>query len=100
MAWQAVSDNVIQANFKVDDEPITLTLSIDDHGKLLNVSLPRWSDATEDKNWQYIPFSGKIQAEQTFSGYTIPTQIEVGYWFGTDKYWAFFQAAIKRIKFD
>lgn len=99
VAWQAVSDNVIQANFRVDDEPITLTLNIDDNGKLLNVSLPRWSDATEDKNWQYISFSGKIQAEQTFGGYTVPTQIDVGYWFGTERYWAFFQATINRAEF-
>ena len=99
VTWQTVSDNVIQANFKVDDEPITLTLNIDDDGKLLNVSLPRWSDATEDQNWQYIPFGGKIQAEQTFSGYTIPTQMNVGYWFGTKRYWAFFQAAIEQVRY-
>ena len=95
VAWQVISKNTIQANFTVDNEPITLTLNIDSNGKLLSVSLPRWADKTEDGNWGYIPFGGKIQAEKTFDGYTIPSQLNVGYGAGTDKYQAFFQATIK-----
>ena len=94
IAWRAISNSTIQANFKIDGEPITLNLTIDRDGKLLSLSLPRWADDTEDKNWQYIPFGGKIQAEQTFDGYTVPCELNAGYWFGTDRYWTFFQATI------
>lgn len=100
VAWRAISDDTIQANFEIDNEPITLTLHIDDYGKLLGISLPRWSDNTADKNWQYIPFGAEIQAEATFDGYTIPAQMNVGYWLGTDKYWTFFQATIARVGFS
>ena len=100
VAWQAIDKNTIQANFQLDDEPITLTLNINDDGKLLSVSLLRWSNSTEDKSWQYIPFGGKVEAEATFDGYTVPTQLNVGYWFGTDKYWAFFQATVSRAEFN
>jgi hypothetical protein len=99
VVWQAVSDNIIQANFEIDNEPITLTLNIDCHGKLLNLSLPRWGDVTEDKDWQYIPFGGEVEAEKTFSGYTIPVRMHAGYWFGTDRYWAFFQATVEHVEF-
>ncbi|MBE9045960.1 hypothetical protein IQ255_16375 [Pleurocapsales cyanobacterium LEGE 10410] len=99
VAWQAIDQNKIQANFKIDNEPITLNLTIDRDGRLLNLSLPRWADATEDKTWQYIPFGGEIQAEQTFGGYTIPSKMDAGYWFGTDEYWAFFESTIERAKF-
>lgn len=100
VVWQAISDNTIRANFEVDREPITLTLNIDSYGKVLNISLPRWGDSTEDKNWQYIPFGGEVEAEAIFNGYTIPAKMNAGYWFGTDNYWAFFQAIIERAKFN
>ena len=99
VVWQVISKNTIQANFAVDNEPITLTLNIDKNGKLLSVSLPRWADKTEDSNWGYIPFGGKIQAEKTFDGYTVSSQLNVGYGAGTDKYQAFFQATIEQAKF-
>ncbi len=95
VTWQAISHNTIQANFQIDDEPITLTLNIDHDGKLLKVSLPRWGDKTETGNWQYLPFGAEVQAEETFDGYTIPSKIIVGWWFGTDNYSAFFQSTIK-----
>lgn len=99
VAWQAISDNTIQANFEIDNEPISLTLYIDDYGKLFGISLPRWGDNTADKNWQYIPFGAEIQAEATFGGYTIPARMNVGYWLSTDKYWTFFQATLNRVEF-
>ena len=99
VAWQAIDRNNIQASFEIDNEPITLNLSIDNEGRLLNLSIPRWADATEDKNWQYIPFGGEIAAEQTFGGYTVPSKMDAGYWFGTDKYWTFFQATIEQASF-
>lgn len=100
VAWQAIDSDTIQADFQINNEPITLTLNIDDDGKLLSIFLPRWSDSTEDKSWQHIPFGGKVEAEATFGGYTVPTQLNVGYWIGTNKYWAFFQATISRAQFS
>lgn len=94
VVWQAISANNIQANFEIDSEPITLNLTIDRDGRLLSLSVARWGENAEDKNWQYIPFGGKVEAEQTFGGYTIPSELNAGYWFGTDRYWAFFQANI------
>lgn len=99
VTWQTLSHNTIQANFKIDRESITLTLTIDADGKIVELSLPRWADETES-DWQYIPFGGKIEAEKTFSGYTVPTNIIAGYWFGTEKYRPFFQSCIEQAKFS
>ena len=100
VSWQAIAHNTIQANLKIDNEPITLTLTIDSDGKLLKLSLPRWGDKTEKGDWQYITFGGEVQAEKTFGGYTVPSKISAGWWFGTDKYWAFFQPTIEQAKFN
>ncbi|PLZ53940.1 DUF6544 family protein, partial [Fischerella thermalis] len=73
--WQAIDERTVQASFVIDDEPVTLRLIVDADGKVLQLSLPRWGDATEDGSWNYIPFGVEFQAEQQFGGFTIPSQM-------------------------
>ncbi|AFZ32502.1 hypothetical protein Glo7428_4052 [Gloeocapsa sp. PCC 7428] len=96
--WQALDENTIQASLKVDSEPVTLTLTIDADGKPEKLSFPRWSDLAKDKDWTYIPMGGEFSAERTFNGYTIPSQIILGYYFGT-QYFESFQATLEQAEF-
>lgn len=98
--WQAIDEKTVQANFVIDDEPVTLTLIVDADGKLLKLSLPRWGDTTEDGSWDYIPFGVEFQAEQQFGGFTIPSQMNAGWWFGTERYLEFFRATIAKAEFE
>ncbi len=98
--WQAIDNNTIEANIKVDGESVTLTFVIDSNGKLLKMSLPRWGDKTEDGSHTYIPFGGECLSERIFGGFTIPDQINAGWWFGTDKYFKFFRATIEQAEFN
>lgn len=106
--WQAIDDHTIQANLKVDDEPVTLTFVIDSNGKLLEGYTLRWGDyltgettshRTKNTSWKYIPMGGKCYAEHTFSGFTIPSQVGVGWWFGSEQYFEFFQATVEQAEF-
>jgi hypothetical protein len=99
VSWQAIDENTIQASLKIDGEPVTLTLIIDADGKLLKLSVPRWGEHTEDGSFAYIPFGGEVQEERTFGGLTIPSQMAVGWWFGTDRYSEFFCATIEQAEF-
>lgn len=99
VTWQAIDDNTIQASLKVDGEPVTLTMIIDAAGKLLKLSLLRWGEYTEDGHFDYIPFGGEIAGEKTFGGWTIPYQMSVGWWFGTNRYSEFFCATIEQAEF-
>ena len=98
--WKAIDDNTIQASLQIDGEPVTLTLVIDADGKVLQISLPRWGDRTENKTWAYIPFGSKCEAELHESGFTIPYKMSAGWWFGTERYSEFFQATIERAEFS
>ena len=100
VSWQAIDHNTIQSSLKVDGEPITLTFVIDEYGKLLRSSLPRWGDQTEDKQYDKIPFGGSYQTEATFDGYTIPTQMGAGWGFGTDRYFEFFRVTVEQAVFQ
>ncbi|PLZ05134.1 DUF6920 family protein [Fischerella thermalis] len=98
--WQAIDERTVQASFVIDDEPVTLRLIVDADGKVLQLSLPRWGDATEDGSWNYIPFGVEFQAEQQFGGFTIPSQMNAGWWFGTEHYLEFFRATIAKAEFE
>lgn len=85
--WQAVDDNTITASFKLDEEPITLTLVIDRNGRVLKVMMPRWGeDKQELGTFAYLPYGAAYSQEATFEGYTVPSQIDVGWWFDTERY--------------
>lgn len=99
VSWQAIDENTIQASLKADSEPITLTFVIDAQGRLLKSSFPRWGNQTEDKHYSEIPFGGEYQAEQTFSGYTIPSQMGAGWWIDTESYFEFFRTTIEQAQF-
>jgi hypothetical protein len=83
----------------VDGEPVTLTLGIDADGKLLESYALRWGDRTQDGSWAYIPMGGKCYAERTFGGFTIPSRVEAGWWFGSEQYFEFFQGAIEQAEY-
>jgi hypothetical protein len=101
VSWKGIDENTIQASLKIDGEPVTLTLVIDPtNGKLLKLSVPRWGDKTEDGSYTYIPFGGEYQEEHTFGGFTIPSQMSAGWWFGTDRYLEFFRATIEQAEFS
>ncbi|MCY6492983.1 DUF6920 family protein [Leptolyngbya sp. GGD] len=99
VSWQAIDDNTIQASLALDNEPITVTFVIDNQGRLLKSSFLRWGDQTEDQHYANIPFGGKYQAEQTFGGYTIPTQMGAGWWIDSDRYFEFFRVTIEQAAF-
>ncbi|OKH23163.1 DUF6920 family protein [Chroogloeocystis siderophila] len=99
VTWQAIDENTIQASLKANGEPVTLTLTIDTNGKPIKLSFPRWSDLAKDIDWTYIPMGGEFPAEHNFGGYTIPSQVILGYWFGTDQYYESFHGTLEQVEF-
>ena len=45
----------------------------------------RYGDVGVD-TWQPIPYGFAVEDEQTFGGYTIPSLLHGGWWYGTDRY--------------
>jgi hypothetical protein len=61
----------------------TVLLSGDGH--LLEASMSRWG-SPDGKTFTEAPFGALIQESRTFDGYTIPSELRVGWDFGTDKF--------------
>jgi hypothetical protein len=67
-------------------ERSTLTLTVDGEGRLREMVFPRWGNLTGDGSHQYIPYGITAESERTFGGYTVPSRLAAGWWYGTERY--------------
>ena len=93
--WQEVDSLHAKVTLTVDDLSAALTLTIDKQGRLKEVVLPRWKDDIKE----FVPFGVVIKEEQEFGGYTIPSQLHGGWWYGSEKYSEFFRFTIEQAMF-
>jgi hypothetical protein len=96
MLWATSDASHLHARFKAHGEPADLELVTDERGRLETIKLPRWGNP-EGANFHYADFGGIVEEENTFAGYTIPTRLRVGWYFGTDRFESegeFFRATI------
>jgi hypothetical protein len=101
VTWTAPESSRAHACFAVEGERAELELTIDDIGRLQSVKLRRWGnpDSTE---YRYADFGGLVETEDTFDGYTIPTRLRVGWYFGTERFESegeFFRCKIDHAEF-
>lgn len=99
VAWTAESDRQICAIFQAHGEQAKLELEMDDQGRLLTCRMPRWGDLNSGR-FRYEVFGGYAAEERTFGGYTIPSRLGVGWYFGSDRFAAegeFFRATLDEV---
>jgi hypothetical protein len=83
--WRAEADDHIVTSISAPPEDPDVHLWIDASGALRRFCVQRWG--TDDQaDYGYIPFGGRVVAEQRFDDVVIPSQLEAGWWFGTDRY--------------
>jgi hypothetical protein len=99
VTWEALDERTARATLALDGESIPLTLTIEPDRRLRSVTLPRWGDPTDNGRHALIPFGMDVLEERTFDGYTIPSRIAGGWWYGTDRFFDFFHAAIQQASF-
>lgn len=84
VTWSVGEEEHPQATVEVQGFPSTLTMTVDD-GHLQSTEMVRWGDPG-DGTFRAVPFGAVVEAEQTFGGYTIPSRLRVGWYFGTDRF--------------
>lgn len=83
--WTSVDDETVEVHMTIDGDEQTVTLVADDQGRLRELRMLRWGDVGVPAH-QQIPYGFKVVAERDFDGYTIPSELEGGWWFGTDRF--------------
>ena len=85
VVWQESGSHTGIAIVIVEGERSELTVSGKENGALISSSIDRWGNLGGDA-FRSIPFGGIVEKERTFGGYTIPTELRVGWYFDTPKF--------------
>jgi hypothetical protein len=99
--WSGFHPSRVQASLHVQGHPVSLGLSVGGRGELSALSLVRWGNP-EGGAFRPVEFGGFSEGEATFGGYTIPTRLRVGWYFGSDRFYRegeFFRVTIERAEF-
>jgi len=80
-----LNSSQVQATFTALGQPAKLTLTVNDRGMLEQVKLDRWGNP-EGEAFHYVDFGGIVEENHTFDGYTIPTHLRVGWYFGSERF--------------
>jgi hypothetical protein len=99
VAWTPIDDRTARAVVTIDGEAVTLTLTVAPDGRLESAAMDRWGNLTPDGRYAAIPFGVDVLAERTFCGYTVPSGVRVGWWYGTDRAFEFFRAELLQATF-
>ncbi len=96
VTWGSTDAEHLHASFTAQGEQAELDFTLDPTGRLKTAQLPRWGnpDGTEHR---YVDFGAIVEDEGTFGGYTIPTRLRVGWYFGSERFepeGEFFRATI------
>ena len=89
------------ARITIQHETSTLALDLEATGRVKSTSLFRWGNP-ERIAFPYVSFGGILEEECTFDGYTIPTNVRIGWHFGTERFESegeFFRATIDNALF-
>ena len=95
--WEAAGPNTARANISFGGFQHSVEIELAANGEPRSVLIQRWSNVNDEKIYRLQPFGGVLTDFRDFNEYRLPTRIEGGNHFGTEKYFPFFKANIKEI---
>jgi Family of unknown function (DUF6920) len=85
VSWTESGISGPHARFTAHNETAEIDFIVGEIGQLKSVSMPRWGNPNGSE-FRYANFGGFVEQEGRFGGYTIPTRMRAGWYFGTDKF--------------
>lgn len=101
VAWTETDHSNLHASFTMLGRTAELDLVVEDNGRITSASVQRWGNP-DRAAFHDVSFGGMLDDETTYEGYTIPTRIRAGWYFGTDRFEVdgeFFRATIDHATF-
>lgn len=85
VSWTASDETHATANLEIAGHNGSVIFELDREGRPLTVSTRRWGNPG-GREFSLVPFGAMIEAERAFGGYTIPSRLRVGWYFGTERF--------------
>ncbi len=99
--WTAVDENTARVRVVVDGEPVEVTITVEEDGRIRSLELERWGNpgTGNDKGFALQPFGGTCGESCAFNGYTVPTRILGGWYPGEERRFEFFEAKLTAARY-
>lgn len=101
VAWTAADPSHPHARVTLRGETNEIEFTVDESGRLRSIKMPRWGNP-EGGEFHSADFGGIVEEERTFGGYTIPSKLRIGWYFGSDRFETdgeFFRCAIDEAEY-
>jgi hypothetical protein len=98
--WEPLGENSAQVTLSAFGMEQSVELHVDARGAPTRIIFPRWSDANPQKEFQIQPFGGDLSEFQTFEGFTVPTVVHAGNFYGTADYFPFYQVRVTSVTYS
>jgi len=85
VTWTPVGDDRARVEFSIDGHLESMVTTVDPEGRLLEIRMERWGSAGVERP-QRIPYGFRVLAERAFGDYTIASELEGGWHYGTDAF--------------
>lgn len=96
--WHAIGENTARAIISSEQFEQNVDITVAENGRPTEVAISRWSNENAEREFRLQPFGGYLDDFRRFGGYMLPTSVEGGNHFGTDKYFPFYKAKISDIR--
>jgi len=100
-SWIDSNSSCSSVNLIVQGHQIGLDIAVDEQCRLDTLHMQRWGNPDEGA-FRDIDFGAIAEAEESFGGYTIPSRLRVGWYFGTPRFeqeGEFFRATIDEVTY-
>lgn len=98
--WRLLGPDSAQVTLTAFGMEQSVEVHVDGRGAPTHIVLPRWSDANPQKQFQFQPFGGDLSEYRTFEGFTVPTVVHAGNFYGTAEYFPFFQVRVTSLTYS
>lgn len=85
VAWSERDATHVGADVTLREQHTHFELCLDEQGRIRSVSMLRWGNP-EGHGYEALLFGGMAEEERTFGGFTIPSKLRIGWYFGTDRF--------------
>lgn len=85
VAWEEVDDERATVAMTVDGVSESMTVRVDPQGRVREMTMHRWGGVGVDVA-RPLPYGFAVRAERSFGQITLPSDLDGGWWYGTERY--------------
>lgn len=99
IVWEGLDQDTARVTVTHKALSQSVDVRVDAEGRPIEVRFMRWTNANAERTYRLQPFGGYLSDFREVQGFRLPFRVEAGNLFGTDAYFPFFKAQVRKVGF-